>query len=71
MSLRTNRGRAGRGGRCSPDIYVDGMLLRDWRLDDVTPIENVGAVEVYNSWASIPAEFLSLDACAVVVIWTL
>ena len=59
-----------RGGRCSPDIYVDGMLLRDWALDDVMPIENVGAVEVYNSSASIPAEFLSLDACAVIVIWT-
>ncbi len=34
------------------------------------PVENVGAVEVYNSWASIPAEFLSFDTCAVVVIWT-
>lgn len=54
----------------SPDIYVDGMLLRDWPLDDVMPIENVGAVEVYNSWASIPAEFLSLDTCAAIVIWT-
>jgi hypothetical protein len=59
-----------RGARCSPDIYVDGMLLRDWALDDAMPIENVGAVEVYNSWASIPAEFQSLDACAVIVIWT-
>jgi hypothetical protein len=59
-----------RGARCSPDIYVDGMLLRGWALDDAMPIENVGAVEVYSSWASIPAEFLSLDACAVVVIWT-
>ena len=54
----------------SPDIYVDGMLLRGWALDDAMPIENVGAVEVYNSWASIPAEFLSLDACAVIVVWT-
>ena len=54
----------------SPDIYIDGMLLRDLALDDVMPIENVGAVEVYNSLVSIPAEFLSLDACAVIVIWT-
>ncbi len=57
-------------GRCSPDIYVDGMLLRNWPLDDVMPIENVGAVEVYSSWASIPGEFLSLDTCAAIVIWT-
>ena len=63
--------RGSSGGRCSPDIYVDGMLLRDWALDDAMPIENVGAVEVYNSWVSIPAEFMSFDACAVVVIWTL
>lgn len=57
--------------RCgSPDIYVDGMLLRNWPLDDVMPIENVGAVEVYTSWASIPAEFLSMNTCAAIVIWT-
>lgn len=54
----------------SPDIYIDGMLIRGQALDDVMPIENVGAVEVYNSSASIPAEFLSLSACAVIVIWT-
>ncbi|MCH8143887.1 MAG: carboxypeptidase-like regulatory domain-containing protein [Gemmatimonadetes bacterium] len=54
----------------SPDIYIDGMLIRGQALDDVMPIENVGAVEVYNSSASIPAEFLSLRACAVIVIWT-
>ncbi len=59
-----------RGGRCSPDIYVDGMLLRGWALDDAMPIENVGAVEVYVGWSTIPAEFMSFDACAVVVIWT-
>lgn len=57
-------------GRCSPDIYVDGMLLRGWPLDDVMPIENVGAVEVYSSWASIPGEFLSMNTCAAIVIWT-
>lgn len=57
-------------GCASPDVYVDGMLLRGWELDEVMPIENVGAVEVYNSAASIPAEFLSLDACAVIVVWT-
>ena len=57
-------------GCSSPDIYVDGMLLRYWPLDDVMPIENVGAVEVYSSWASIPGEFLSLDTCAAIVIWT-
>lgn len=67
---RLGQNRVSFRGCGSPDIYVDGMLLRDWALDDVMPIENVGAVEVYSSWASIPAEFLSLDACAVIVIWT-
>lgn len=57
-------------GRCSPDIYIDGMLVRGWPLDDVMPIENVGAVEVYSSWASIPGEFLSMNTCAAIVIWT-
>ncbi len=54
----------------APHIYLDGLLLHGWALDDVMDIENVGAVEVYVGWSTIPAQFMSVGACAVVVVWT-
>ena len=57
-----------RGG-CRPTLWVDGMkLLTEEGMDDILPVMDLEAVEVYHS-ASIPAEFGS-SPCGAIVVWT-
>jgi hypothetical protein len=61
---------------CPPAVYLDRMLLNPGRgeravIDDWVLPGEVEAVEVYDSPASLPAEFGGSRAgCGVVVIWT-
>jgi len=67
-SCRLENTRAG----CDMNVYIDGVLLRGTgSLDEfILPLE-VGAVEVYQGPAQLPAEFAGSDArCGAVVIWT-
>jgi len=69
----------GMGGReCAPAQFVDGVRLRgstsgrgaELFLDDLVDKSEVAAVEVYPRSAGAPAEFMDLDGCGVVVVWT-
>lgn len=55
----------------SPMIYLDGFpLYYQVPIDEVMPVENIEAVEVYTGWATIPAEFNRFNTCAVIAVWT-
>jgi hypothetical protein len=55
----------------SPTVYVDGFpMYYEVAIDEVMPVENIQAVEVYTGWATIPAEFNRFDTCGVIAVWT-
>ncbi|MDH5758944.1 MAG: TonB-dependent receptor [Gemmatimonadota bacterium] len=68
------------GRRCSPQVFVDGMLANrpsttggpgGFRIDDVVSPGAVEAIEIYRGLSSIPPEFLNPDAqCGVIAVWT-
>jgi hypothetical protein len=58
---------------CPPAVYVDGIHILDGAsaIDEFVLPNEVEAVEVYKSAASVPARFGgSLAGCGVIVIWT-
>lgn len=59
-----------RGKRCRPAIYLDGVHMPAFEIDDVAP-EELGAVEIFRGPSEIPGEFMRLhDDCGVIAIWT-
>lgn len=61
-------------GRCTPSLYVDGVMLPTDLLADLrflVPIEQIGALEVYSSSAGLPAQFANMNRCGAIVVWTL
>jgi hypothetical protein len=57
-----------RGG-CRPALWVDGMqLMTAEGMDDILPIRDLEAVEVYHS-PSLPGEYGS-NSCGAIVAWT-
>lgn len=61
-------------GKCSPTIFVDGMLIPDFSadgIDDYLSPKEVSAVEIYSE-ASVPPQFKNftkMDVCGSIVIW--
>ncbi len=75
MFRRAARGSSG----CMPAIFMDGNRIReggDWKqampsLDELIPVDEVEALELYDGPASTPAQFSSMGgACGVIVIWS-
>ena len=54
-------------GNCELSVYLDGMLMRDWDMDDLR-VEWVEAIEVYNG-LNTPGQY-AREPCGVVLIWT-
>lgn len=68
-------GRAGNVVRlrgCQPLIWLDGVQIPNAELDDVTNPMDVGGIEVYTSWATLPGEYMDRQAngCGAIVVWT-
>lgn len=60
------------GGRCMPDLYLDGHRVgRADAIDDVVLVQTIVAVEVYTGFA-VPGPCTSIGGspCGAVVIWT-
>lgn len=61
-------------GRCLPDIYIDGMRMRqirDSNVDAFISTAMLEGVEVYTSTAGLPHVFVSsFNSCGVVAFWT-
>lgn len=64
----------GGAGQCLPDIYIDGMRIRQFREGSVDAFINTATlegVEVYTSAAQVPSVFAaSFNNCGVVAFWT-
>jgi hypothetical protein len=57
---------------CTPSMWVDGQLAPGMEIDDLLP-SDIQAIELYESFASVPAEFTprsSTVPCGTIVIWT-
>lgn len=61
-------------GQCLPDLYIDGMRVRQFHDSSVDAFVNTASlegVEVYNSAAQVPGVFAaSFNRCGVVAFWT-
>ena len=56
---------------CSPLVWIDGVRMPDAELDEVARPGDIAAMEVYNSYAGIPAQFFDRTAtCGTIVLWT-
>lgn len=57
---------------CIPDIWLDGQRVRGMEIDELNATE-FQAIEVYESWSTVPHEFApSANAipCGTIVIWS-
>ena len=55
---------------CRPTLWIDGIRVSDAELDEAVNINDVAAVEVYNSFAGIPAQYVDrTNDCGAVVVW--
>lgn len=62
--------RMARSRSCPPDIYIDGLEARGYRIDDIPPADIAG-IELFRGPAETPARFRRERAlCGVVAIWT-
>jgi hypothetical protein len=57
---------------CQPMIWVDGIRVPNAELDDVANPMDVGGIEVYNSWSTLPGEYMDRAGagCGAIVVWT-
>ncbi len=55
---------------CAPLVWVDGQRMLNAQVDDVTTGGDVAAIEVYSSFAGIPAQFFDRTAtCGTILVW--
>jgi len=57
---------------CAPSMWIDGQLAPGMEIDDLLP-NDIQAIELYETFASVPAEFAprsSTVPCGTIVIWT-
>jgi hypothetical protein len=60
-------------GRCTPTIYIDGMLTKQFPesgVDDLLTPDMLEGVEVYTSVAGVPSPLTPHGSCGVVAFWT-
>jgi hypothetical protein len=60
------------GGLCTPDVYLDGMLvdIAGLGVDAFVPASRLMGVEIYRSNVLRPLEFPRLRGCGLIVLWT-
>ncbi|HEX2722658.1 MAG TPA: carboxypeptidase-like regulatory domain-containing protein [Gemmatimonadaceae bacterium] len=57
---------------CRPKIWIDGVLAQDAEIDEVISPSEIAGIEIYPSWAGIPAQYMDREnrACGAVLIWS-
>ena len=61
-----------RGPACVPDMWVDGVRARGMEIDDLMA-NTVEALELYDSFATVPFEFshqANTIPCGTIIVWT-
>lgn len=58
------------GRTCSPVIFLDGVLSRNFVLDDLSP-DAIEGIEVYRRGSETPPQFnTGSSRCGTLVVWT-
>jgi hypothetical protein len=57
---------------CRPKIWLDGVLAQDAEIDEVINPSEIAGIEIYSSWAGVPAQYMDREnrACGAVIIWS-
>ena len=57
---------------CQPMIWVDGIHVLDAEIDDVVNPTDIAGMEIYNSWSTLPSEYMDRQGagCGAIVVWT-
>ncbi|HEX4682504.1 MAG TPA: carboxypeptidase regulatory-like domain-containing protein [Gemmatimonadaceae bacterium] len=56
---------------CAPLVWVDGVRIPGVQLDDVARPADIAGLEIYNSFAGIPAQYFDRSAtCGTILVWT-
>jgi Carboxypeptidase regulatory-like domain/TonB-dependent Receptor Plug Domain len=57
---------------CKPTVWMDGIRVPGAEVDEVANAPDVAGIELYTSWAGLPAEYKDQDtqACGVIVVWS-
>ncbi|HSQ29355.1 MAG TPA: carboxypeptidase regulatory-like domain-containing protein [Gemmatimonadaceae bacterium] len=56
---------------CPPLVWLDGVRIPGAQLDEIIQPAEVAAMEVYNSFAGIPAQYFDRSAtCGTILVWT-
>ncbi len=57
---------------CQPTVWMDGTRALGAEVDEVARPSDLAGVEVYPSWAGLPAQYQDRDnrMCGVIVLWT-
>lgn len=56
---------------CAPLVWIDGVRIPNSQIDEVVTPSDVAALEVYSSFAGIPAQFFDRSAtCGTILVWS-
>ena len=56
---------------CPPLVWLDGVRVPGAQLDEVVQPAEVAAMEIYDSFAGIPAQYFDRSAtCGTILVWT-
>ncbi|HEY3114708.1 MAG TPA: carboxypeptidase-like regulatory domain-containing protein [Gemmatimonadaceae bacterium] len=57
---------------CKPIVWIDGMRAANAEVDDLARPSDLEGMEVYPSWAGLPAQYQDRDnrMCGVILLWT-
>jgi hypothetical protein len=56
---------------CAPLVWIDGVRIPNSQIDEVVTPSDVAALEVYSSFAGIPAQYFDRSAtCGTILVWS-
>jgi hypothetical protein len=56
---------------CRPLLWINGLRIADGEFDDSVSLDDIAALEVYTSFAGIPAQYVDRETnCGAIVVWT-
>jgi hypothetical protein len=56
---------------CPPLVWLDGVRVTGSQVDEIVQPSEVAAMEIYSSFAGIPAQFFDRSAtCGTILVWT-
>ncbi|MEP6729180.1 MAG: carboxypeptidase regulatory-like domain-containing protein [bacterium] len=56
---------------CKPTIWVDGVRAGGAEIDEIMSVNDIGAIEIYNSVAGMPPQYVDRNnTCGGILFWT-